>query len=191
MLPRFLAATFDLDALAKEESTLIAIDPSHKIRWVNPAWTRFALANGGDDVVQRFGTGSSYLDGTSGPARSFYEEALTRAAKTRTIFEHDYECSSPETFRRFHLRALPCDDAGLLLEHSLVVEHPHDRVESEIGHEGYVRDNGFILQCSNCRRVRHKERSAWDWVPFLVRNVTAKTSHGLCAACEGFYWRVK
>jgi hypothetical protein len=188
VIPPFLSAWFDHRAIETEESTLVALDAAGQILWVNAAWERFALANDGADVARRFGPGTSYLDGMAEPFRSFFNAALSNTLMTGEVFESDYECSSTDTFRMFHMRALPIEREGLLLEHSLVVEHPHVRLSVELKEEAYVQPNGMVLQCGNCRRIRRAVAVAWDWIPAWVRSPPPRTSHGICNTCLGFYW---
>ena len=188
MIPPFLAEGFDVKALESDESTLIALDTECIVLWTNPAWARFAVSNGGADVLNRFGAGTSYLLGVSEALRGFYKAAFGNALETGAPFEQDYECSSPEAFRMFHLRALPFEGKGLLLEHSLIDVRPHQQIAFEPHSRAYARANGTILQCSNCRRVRRPLAAAWDWIPSWVRHPPSNVSHGLCSLCLGFYW---
>jgi len=187
----FIERWFDVEALHADDSSVAAIDRAFRIRWVNPAWHRFAQANGGADVADRVGPGISYLDGIAPPLRSFYETMFSAALEKKQVFEQIYECSSANTFRLFRLRALPLESEGLLLEHSRVVEHPHEGVPSELPPSSYARPDGTILQCSNCRRVRRAQGEGWDWVPTWTQASPSYTSHGLCASCAAFYWGVK
>lgn len=186
-LPAFLGR-FDLERLAKDASTIVAIDERYATQWLNPGWEIFARENHGEAIPMRFGLGTCYLDGISGPLRGFYQAAFENALLTGEPFELDYECSSPQVFRRSHMLVLPVSGEGLLLVHSLVVERPHDRAEQPSLEEAYRLANGMILQCANCRRVRRKDGSSWDWVPAWIAATPPRTSHGICACCRGFYW---
>jgi hypothetical protein len=65
--------------------------------------------------------------------------------------------------------------------------HPVEQSD-EVRVPDYLGPAGFILQCSNCRRVRRHGTRAWDWVPALVATTATNVSHGICHACVGFYW---
>jgi hypothetical protein len=187
----FVEPWFSVEALETDGSTVVVIDREYAIRWVNSAWHRFAFDNDGSDIPERYGHGSSYLDGIAPPLRGFYETAFAAAMAKKGVFEHTYECSSPAVFRLFLVRALPCGPEGLLLEHSRVVERPHGGVPSELPPASYARADGTILQCGNCRRVRRAQGDSWDWVPEWTKAPPRHTSHGLCAPCSAFYWGVK
>lgn len=183
--PEFLTPAFDPHALAVLESTIVVIDPLASILWVNPAWDRFAADNGAHDYVGHRG---SYLDGIAQPLRDFYRAVFSNALETGEVFEQEYECSSPDVRRIFHLRALPVEGRGMLIEHSLVVEGAHEGAPEEPAEARYLGRAGLIIQCSNCRRVRRGDTHAWDRVPRWVERPHPKTSHGICPSCVGWYW---
>lgn len=184
--PPFLEQAFNVGDLEAEEATLVALDADDTIAWVNPAWGRFARENGAPEVAERFGVGQPYLGGVSGPLRGFYADLFGLIRAERAPWEQLYECSSPSEFRQLHLRILPLDADGLLLEHSICIRRPQQHTPHP-GHDAAYRDrHGILLQCSNCRRVRH-EGGGWHWVEPWVRRPPPATSHGLCGPCEGFY----
>jgi hypothetical protein len=187
-IPPFLRATFAGASLAADPSTLVALAPNGTILWVNAAWREFARANDGEDALAKFGPGTSYFDGIALPLRSFYEGVMANALVTGEPFEQDYECSSPDHFRTLRLRLLPFGSDGVLLEHSVLVERAHDGPASEALETLYRDQNGIMLQCSNCRRVRHNDSGAWNWVREWVRDPAPSTSHGICKTCIVYYW---
>jgi hypothetical protein len=186
-VPAFLLHAFDVDELDRDEGIVVALDRDGTIVWHNSTWQRFALENDGPDVPARFGVGARYLDGISGPLRAFYESVFEGVIATQEPFEQDYECSSPDEFRLHHLRILPIEDHGLLIEHSTRALHPHGEGPSPSSDEAYRDDQGMLLQCSNCRRV-HRVGDGWHWIRDWVKIPPPSTSHGLCAACAGHYF---
>lgn len=187
VVPAFLGR-FELELLQRDASTIVAVDDAYAIRWFNPGWEAFARANGGAAIRSRFGLGTSYLDGIAGPLRSFFRAAFDNSMLTSEPFELDYECSAPEVFRQSHLLALPVIGEGLLLVHSVVVERPHAHDEHPSLESVYRLPTGVIVQCANCRRVKRRDGSSWDWVPAWVAALPPSTSHGICASCRGLYW---
>lgn len=187
-LPPPFSARFDSDLLASQGGTLVVIDPRGTILWLNPAWYRFAEQNDGAHVTRHFDVGCCYFDGIAEPMRSYFMAALTDAVHRQTPFEQDYECSSPTTRRLMRLRALPVEGHGLLLEHSHVWEEPAAASVGEPPPAMYTDHAGFVVQCSNCRKVRRVDSSTWDWVPRFVAATLPTVSHGLCEVCLGFYW---
>ena len=190
-LPSYLAR-FDLERLSRETASIVALDCAYLIRWVNTGWEQFARENEGDAVLARWVPGASYLDGIQGPLRGLLQAAFENAQLVGEPFELEYECSSPDRFRACQLRALPFREEGLLLSHSILVEAPHERVACAALEASY-RDptSGLLVQCANCRRVRRLDARAWDWVPAWVEQIPDATSHGICAACRGFYWGMR
>jgi hypothetical protein len=186
-IPDFLASIYEPGALDRVDSTLAALDADANIIWVNDVWYRFASANGFDFTFDRY---SSYLDGISGPLRTDYEEVFENVATTGTVFEQEYECSSPEVIRRYRMRVLPFLPDGLLVEHTQIASHEAPLGEAAL-EELYLDDDRQITQCSNCRRVRRAlgEVESWVWVPEWVSRSHPATSHGICTPCRGYYWR--
>lgn len=187
--PSFLHAAFDEADLSRHSGSISVVDRHDNIVWVNDAWHRFAAENGvsaGDLARWR-----SYLGAIVEPLRSHYAAAFSSALASGKIFEQDYECSSPERRRVFHLRALPFEGEGLVLEHTLLVEtswseEPHAPLEHR-----YLGDGSTIMQCSNCRRVRDPlgPEETFHWVPAWIRAPHPRTSHVICTLCAGFFWR--
>lgn len=185
--PSFLEGAFSASELDASKSTIAVIDRSGDILWVNAAWRRFAQENGGQPDAYDHG---SYFDGILPPLREYYRDIFAEALDRGTVFTQEYECSSNDIHRRYQLRALPIDKQALILEHSPVVALPQveggDSSEEQL--EGYRDADGLVLQCSNCRRVRHTATGSWDWIAALAAQPVPSTSHGICPLCLGFYW---
>jgi PAS domain-containing protein len=179
-------SAFDAGALERLDSNVAVIDGAGAILWVNTAWTRFARENGGGEIEAR-----SYFDAISPPLREFYEDAFGKALATGRAFDQEYECSSADVRRVFHLRALPVEARALLVEHSLVIEGAHEAESAEAIEARYLGPDDVLLQCSHCRRVRAVGTEAWDWVREWVARPHPRTSHGICPSCVGFYWGMR
>jgi hypothetical protein len=185
-LPAGFAARFEHGVLDEHRSTLVAIGVQGEILWFNRAWRRFAHANGGADVLDRFGVGAIYFEGIAGQLRDVIRDMFADSLHAGRVVEMEYECSSAEVRRTMRLRALPIPGAGLLLEHSCIRQRAH---VSEASDALYLDGEGIIVQCSNCRRVRQSEAGQWDWVPDWVKQPHPATSHGICEVCLGFYYK--
>lgn len=183
--PAFLRPWFDPHELDESPSVIAAVDLEGAILWTNPSWTRFALENG---VAPERAFWSSYFDAISPPLRDHYRSVFANALATGEAFAQVYECSSPTEFRLFHMRLMPIKRDGFLVEHSLALRALHDRDAVEATEAEYQDDDGFLVQCSNCRRMKHPKSRSWDWVPSLLAGSTRLVSHGICASCMGFYW---
>lgn len=171
--------------LSAAEHSVCIIDPQGEILWTNSAWHAFAAENGAAHVSYSW---TSYVAPIPPPLRRFYEDAFREALTSGDVFEHDYDCSSPEVARRFRLRALPIDARGLVLEHSLVSSLTHSEDHAAEIEAHYVDESGIVTQCAHCRRVRHPRSGALHWVPALVKRPHSRTSHMMCTSCAGFYF---
>jgi hypothetical protein len=187
-LPAAFAAQFDAARLYTDPATLVAIDHEGTILWLNSAWHAHAEAQASAQLIARFGVGTCYFDGISGELRDYYATRFKETLERKRVFEQLYDCSTPEQQRIMRLRALPVAAGGLMLEHSLAFQHPCAHPFLLPVDSRYLREDGLILQCSHCRRVRSVNEPAWEWVEAWVREPPAHTSHGLCEMCAAFYW---
>ncbi len=179
-----IAPTFA--ALASSSDSVCILSPERKLVRVNAGWKAFAIANDGEQVLDRWKRGTSIDDAMSPELRAFYAAGFQRVLQARAPWFHDYECSSASRFRKFRMGVYPTDGDFLLVVHARTIERPHEEPGLPAG-PGYAVD-GVITSCSHCRRTRcpgAPER--WDWVPEYVESPPAGVSHGLCTACAAFY----
>jgi hypothetical protein len=192
-----LLEPLNLTGLENHRGTVFGIWEDRRLAYFNPWWYRFARENDGEDaIILDWNLGRSVMDSVPGSLKEFYENLY------RSVFEkdptsgpqvrHEYECSSPDIFRRYLMTLYRLGEAeGILVVNSLVVEEPHDpgtRPSHEPLPAAYVDENGFIHQCAGCRRVMNlKEEDRWDWVPAWVAKPPLRTSHTLCSTCLPFF----
>lgn len=181
------------EALEQGLDVACLLDPELRILWTNSAWARFAADNGAaDDFLARWGEGAPYPDGIAAPLDEWYRDRLTQCLESQDIWEHEYECSSPDNLRVFRLLAYPLAREALLVVHSIVVDRPHGdgrALPSDFVEAHYLDDDGIVHQCMHCRRTHHQgDRDRWDWVPQWVAQSPPSTSHGLCPPCFDFYY---
>lgn len=153
----------------------------------NPAWELFALANRGTEILFQWVPGTSIADAMSGPAREYYCKRYRQALDTGEVFKEEYECSSPQRYRRFLQVAYPLGQGrALLITNSLVEEYSVEGTDA--GAERYLDDRGVIVQCSHCKRVASpEEEGAWGWVPSLAGGSDPRVSHTFCPWCLEHY----
>lgn len=184
---------FNVETLEKDPCTIFGLSSDLRLSYVNPAWFAFASANNGEPAIsQRFPLGTPLAACIAGPACDYYRDAFLRVLRTGEVWDHDYECSSPEAYRIFHQSVYPLlHGGGLIVVNSMVAEQPHAET-GRIPHPPiaalYTQDNGFITQCSNCRRVLRREQDVWDWVPAWVEHMPRNTSHTFCRLCYEYYY---
>lgn len=191
--PAGALADFDPATLAQADDVAYVVSADLRLTYLNPAWFRFAHDNGGDSVLERFGVGACVIDGISGPLRDFYADAYARILAGASLWAHDYECSNPDVYRVFHQTAYPLrDGSGLVVTNSLAVLGPmpaEHRLAMPATPSAYCDANGFITQCSHCRRAQRADGSArWDWVPAWVERMPRNISHSLCGFCYDYYY---
>lgn len=191
---RLTAAGFSVRALEENASVVYIVGRDFSIAYCNPAWDTFAAQNGGKNLERGQVSGRSCLPAMPDFLRTFYEFAFENVSDTQKPWEHDYECSSPEKYRRFHMRVFPIDPTYLLVENSLYVEGDHEQAsQTPVDHSRYIDHNGFIAMCSHCRRTRaHHPNSSttWDWVPSYLKDTPVLVSHALCRTCLAYHYKV-
>ncbi|MDB4964206.1 MAG: hypothetical protein JWP01_4205 [Myxococcales bacterium] len=169
------------------DNTSYLLSSGLQIVRVNTGWTKFALENGGGQMLERWGRNSALLDAVPPVLRDLYRTGFAKALATGVCWEHDYECSSHELFREFRMYAYPIHGTLLTVTHSLRVQRPHDR-EARPAADAIYRSEGLIRMCSYCRRVRANDADErWDWVPSFVEHMPPGVSHGICRPCAAFH----
>jgi len=184
---------FDYPASVVEADTAVifCLDDGLNITYCNPAWDRFALANSGRELCRPAPIGHCVLDYISGPDRNYYEKAYRRALARSASWEHEYECSSIDVYRKFCLRVLPMQKKrGLFVTNSLCVQHAHALVPCNPFDELYRNSHGLIVMCASCRRTRRNlcDVEIWDWVPDFVGVLPTHVTHGICSLCRELYY---
>ena len=179
----------DIDTIRNSLDTIYIIDPKFRLCAYNQAWVDFARNNDGVDVLTAYPLGSSILTAFADALKPFYTSAYAMALSTHTMFAHDYECSSPDRFRRFRQTAYPLPGGvGLIVTHHLVEELGHSE-ESHAYHPRFVDTHGHIIQCCHCRKLQDPlAPQKWVWVPDVIRTQPANISHALCPRCLDFYY---
>ncbi len=201
ILPGFelLLASFDLDAFDAHRSCIYGIRSDLTLAYFNAYWSHFALDNKAPEwiVEPQELLGTSILDYCQGPLQSYYETLYRQILHDHRRRTRDYECSSPEVLRFFHMdiRPLPSEDVetqGLLIinSHSTPVQPARRKnPTAPLSPEQYIDEHGYMISCSNCRRFQRRHDSeAWDWIPDYINDPPAPVSHGICSICLDYYY---
>ncbi|GFE61750.1 hypothetical protein [Geobacter sp. AOG2] len=203
--PDFVPLLGFMKAMEPDQGTEIiyGIRPDFRLSYFNEAWVRFARDNGGSpSLMSSECLGLSVLDVTPEDLRPFYRELFTRAMASVTYrprsISHEYECSSPEKYRRFAMNLYRLEGGqGLLIVNALLVEMPHEArgtvpVVPAADADAYLDHHALVIQCAACRRIKHQQHPGrWDWIPAWVRQPPERTSHGLCELCLNYYYPAK
>jgi hypothetical protein len=176
-------------AVAPLPGTAYVLDPELRIERTNAGWRTFAMANEGAAVLAAWGTGRRVTDAiTPEAARPFHVALLRRALDAPEPTTHDYQCPSAITQRHFRMTLHPTADRRLVVVHTLLAE----AAPTALPHEpdaGTYTSAGIVTMCCLCRHTARVDRSdSWDWVPDHVAAPPPLISHGLCPACEAFYY---
>jgi hypothetical protein len=182
----------DIDVVFREleesADTAYVLSADLRITRTNRGWRAFAHDNDGDDVLARWGLGSSLMDALPEVLRDFYIRGFAEALRTGLVWQHDYECSSPRALRRFRMFAFPASPDTILVQHARLVEEPHPATPCAAEAGEYEDAFGLVSVCANCRRVRNRRHPGrWDWVPVWVAQPHPRTTHGLCEPCLEFH----
>lgn len=185
---------FDRGHLRDNPASVFGFWPDLTLAYVNDAWFGFAAANGGEPGISTsWGIGARLTDAISPPLDGYYARRLKLCLSEGNPWSHEYECSSPDQFRKFHMIVYPLKDGrGGLVVNSLVIDEPHNpkrRREHAAKLERYADEDGSLHQCMHCRRTRRNTvHDQWDWVPVWVAQSPPNTSHGLCQTCLDFHY---
>ena len=177
-----------LCALEQESGTVYAIDEDHRIVFVNPAWYTFASANGGERLLRGPILGSSLRSVVPDILQRFYDAGLAQAWASGQVWQHEYECSSDQTFRKFRMRVLPLPPGRFAIIANDLIRQERFAGSAPSADSSYRSESGLIVQCAHCRRVRLAVGDTWHWLPAFVKNPPERVSHGLCCACLEYHY---
>ena len=187
--------------LARESSSACLLDVRGIIRFVNPAWDRFASENGGaPGALGSAVVGTTFLDHVAGhEVRAHHARLLERALAGQgwSGVVQLGECNSPTEARLMAARfervvAGPAEvPVGIAAVYTMLTTRPmagvHPPVEAEAA--AYRRPDGLLTQCACCRRVQDTaDPERWDLVPRLVEAPALNVTHGLCDLCVQLYY---
>jgi hypothetical protein len=182
-----LLARFDTDRLELDPNVTYGLTADRRIGYLNPAWFRVADQNQASAHLARWGLGCEVLE-AFGPLRNRYEMLFAKAQKSGQPQEQLYGCRNSLQRRDFMMRILPLEQGALLIHNTLVECRPEHDPGFVLSRE-YEGPGGYIVACSNCRRVKNpKALERWDWVPAILGDTQLSVTHALCEPCLGFYY---
>src|SRR4051794_35185574 len=110
--PRFEELT--RDTVEHSKDVIFIVNSELRIKYCNPAWDEFALANGGEDAAAACVLESDLMRVIPEPLHAFYSEVFLRCRQVHLAFHLDYECSSAQLYRLRHMDILPLKRSGEL-----------------------------------------------------------------------------
>jgi hypothetical protein len=198
--PQQNALATAIRGLAAEKSPSCLLDTQGTFLFVNDAWDRHAMANGGAPACLGASLiGTPWLAHIRGDevrqhhAALFQRALRSRAPHPRFVIQVG-ESNTPTTAAlvssRLELVLQGSEPVAISIVHSTLRERPigevYDLVESPS--HVYRHPGGEIVQCSCCRRVRAPgEPDRWDFVPALVAEPPAATQT-VCELCGQLHY---
>ncbi len=186
--------------LAAEKSPACLLDTQGTFLFVNEAWDRHAIANGGAPACLGSSLiGTSWLGHIRGDeVRRLHASLLERALRSRGPHPRPViqvgESNTPTTAALLSTRLEPVLQGGeplaISIVHSTVRERPIADVYELVDRlpEAYQDHLGEIVQCSCCRRVRDPaEPDRWDLVPALLAG-PVRAAQELCELCGELHY---
>jgi PAS fold len=181
-----------MSALQRSPVVSYILDSQFRILYCNPAWNRFASANGAPQLTSDAVIGFDLFDAIPDNLRGLYCDTFRKVLSTGRVWEETYQCSSPTVFRIFRMRIhLLKPQNWLIVTNPLLVERPHTKTTPPDSNT-YVDANGFVTMCAHCRCSRRlDDLSQWDFVPEYLKlspESAIKVSHGLCPVCRAYFY---
>lgn len=189
------------DALGREVEPAYLLDRDRRILFVNDAWDRCARGASAPDAVSAEAVlGQRWIDAISGRARRYYAALLQRAFNMELgpvpeALVHLSEANDASCARIISTQIVPLYPADsvraawALVTHAVVTEAPIQGryVLSDAPEPSWRAEDGTVLQCSACRRVKLRGSTvSWEFVPPALEAKGIKW--GLCRACIERYY---
>jgi hypothetical protein len=181
-----------MSALQRSPVVSYVLDSQFRILHCNPAWDRFACANGAPQLTSDAVIGFDLFDAIPDDLRGLYLHTFSKVLSTGRVGEETYQCSSPTEFRIFRMRIhLLKPQNWLIITNPLLIEHPHTKTAPPDSN-AYVNASGFLTMCAHCRCARRlDDPGQWDFVPEYLKlspESPTKVSHGLCPVCRAYFY---
>ena len=185
-------------SLNSHPSTVYGLDSEFNISYLNPAWFEFAEKNSNNIFdSNEWLLGRNVFDSIPETLGAFYrnlfESSLKEEISPIISRQSEYECSSPELYRRFSMHLYPINKNGIVVVHSLLIEEPYVSPANEgqlkFDKRNYIDKDGILHQCANCRRIQNlNDLERWDWIPKFIEQPYSNTSHAVCPPCRHHYY---
>ena len=185
-VPSWIQEVFETD-----QDVLYLLDADLRIADCNLGWEKFAAENGGIGISRAEVRGRWIFDFIPEVLVRFYQEKFSEALRAGHWIGFDYECSTPDAFRQFHMALRSIQPSGLLVVNSYLPNQraPFAFPDEAMADSAYVSAGGMITMCAHCRRTRRQnDLDTWDWVSRFLRNTGRKVSHGLCPRCTAYLY---
>lgn len=197
-------AVLSFEAFEAEQSPACVLSTDGVILAVNTAWDDFATANGAPERITSRGIiGTRWIDHITGDIpRALALHALETARKggyeeTPSGAIYPLECNAPGLLRLVGACFMPIRAADGGVGAIAVVYGLEDErsVGERVAHDAddpgaFVHPDGWIRQCSGCRRFVDPIDGTYRYARDLVDVAPSPVSHGLCQVCIDLWWGV-
>src|SRR5579872_1716655 len=139
--------------IEKTAAVSYVLDSDQRFAYCNPAWNEFAIDNGAPELSGGAVVGSELFSAIPDVLRPFYSDMLEQVRRTGQVWQHVYQCSSPQKFRKLRMRTHLLNSGWLLVTNTLVVEMAHLNIVPG-KQDAYTSADGMITMCSHCRCSR-------------------------------------
>lgn len=180
---------FNQTLIALAEDVIYLLSPALTLIAFNQGWVRFALENGGEQLLEMCQPGMSILSAMSGTMAASIRKHYGQVLLSKKPFIHAYECSSPDEKREFLQVVYPLKAGqGVMVTNSQLYTR-HKDVENILSDRQITDIHGSMKQCMHCQRVARQDAMAsWEWVPELSAAHRPFISHTLCSYCLDHYY---
>ena len=197
MRPHFNTASLKLphfqevvETLRADSAVCYLLDSDLNIAYANPAWDQFARDNDGSQLTADTVIGTNIFEVIPTVLRPFYTRVFEQVRSTAVVWQHIYECSGPERFRKFRMRLHLMDPDWLMVSNTLLVE---EDLGWKAPASDYIYRNrrGLIVMCAHCRSSqRIDDPRQWDFCSAHLKVPPASLGvhAGLCPTCRGYFY---
>ena len=154
-----------VQAIERSPAVSYILDSELRFVYCNPAWDRFAVANGASQLAGEAIVGRRLSGMIPDVLKPVYDDAFRRVMSEGSVWEKSYECSSPNTFRLFRMRIhLLKLRRWFLITNPPVLERSHQHAIAP-DPKTYFDGHGLIMMCAHCRCSRRVDNpDQWDFV---------------------------
>lgn len=181
----------DLESIENSDDCIYFLDSDFYVKGYNSAYYNFAMANGAKDFDQSVGIGSNLLNSLPNQLKSYFIDSFAIAKQNQTIFSHDFECSSLDTYRLYHQTAYPLPNhKGFVISNHCFINNLRQDLQVALSDE-HIDNNSIIVQCCGCQKTKNKKSHQWDWIPTLSTDEQERVSHSVCHNCKSHFYPTK
>lgn len=180
------------DVFESSDDIVYVLDEDLRIADCNSCWDKFAAENGGVGLALSDIRGRKIFEFIPTVLWGFYKKQYAEVRRSAQWLGFDYECSSPERIRLFHMSMKWVAGYGTIVVNShfpsgrgLLPPAPQTVKESL-----YTDSFGSISMCAHCRQTQRQDQpELWEWIPQFVRDYGKRpVEHALCPPCRTYFY---